>query len=203
MTLVRRAVDTMLAAGAAQVVVTVPAGQEPAFAEALAGLDARVGMVRGGDTRQDSVRLGLAELDAPADAVALVHDAARALTPVPVIRAVADAIAAGADAAIPVVAVVDSIRQVPAAASSPGDSVIVDRSCLRAVQTPQGARLGPLRAAHQRVADEGVTVTDDASVCEHAGLRVTLVEGHRDALKITEPLDLVVARAILSERTSR
>jgi 2-C-methyl-D-erythritol 4-phosphate cytidylyltransferase len=189
--LVRRAVDALRVGGVEQVVVTIPADHEPAFRAILTG----VTPVPGGETRQESVRLGLAALDAPDDAVVLVHDAARCLVPADVVRAVADAILSGADAAIPVVPVVDSIRRVDGDANS-----IVDRAQLRAVQTPQGARLGVLRAAHDRVAADGVDVTDDASVCEYAGYAVTLVPGHRDAMKITEPVDLILARAILGEQ---
>ncbi len=189
--LVRRAVDALLAGGVTQVVVTIPADHEPAFRVALGAIT----LTPGGETRQDSVRLGLAALDAPDDAVVLVHDAARCLVPPEVVHAVAAAILSGADAAIPVVPVVDSIRRVDGDANS-----IVDRAHLRAVQTPQGARLGVLRAAHDRVAADGVEVTDDASVCEHAGYAVTLVPGHRDAMKITEPVDLILARTILGEQ---
>ena len=106
-----------------------------------------------------------------------------------------DAVAGGAASAIPVVPVVDSIRRV-----DDDTSVVVNRARLRAVQTPQGARLGPLRDAHAAVANEGVEVTDDATVCEFAGMHVTLVAGHRDALKITEPTDLILASAILQSR---
>ena len=197
--LVRRAVDALLAGGVAQIVVTVPADYEPAFRAALfSSLVETTRLVPGGDTRQDSVRLGLAALDAPDDAVVLVHDAARCLVPAEVVRAVTEAIRDGADAAIPVVPVVDSIRRVDGEENS-----IVDRARLRAVQTPQAARLGVLRAAHDQVAADGVEVTDDASVCEHAGHAVTLVPGHRDAMKITEPVDLILARAILGEQKHR
>ena len=77
---------------------------------------------------------------------------------------------------------------------------MVNRARLRAVQTPQGARLQALRDAHTAVAQQGVEVTDDATVCEFAGMAVTLVAGHRDALKITEPTDLILAGAILQHR---
>lgn len=197
--LVRRAVDALRAGGVERVVVTVPADHEPAFRAALfSSLVETTTLVPGGETRQESVRLGLAALEAPDEAVVLVHDAARCLVPPEVVRAVADAVRGGADAAIPVVPVVDSIRRVDGDANS-----IVDRAELRAVQTPQGARLGVLRAAHERVAADGVEVTDDASVCEHAGYAVTLVPGHRDAMKITEPVDLILARAILGEQKHR
>ena len=193
--LVRRSVDALADAGVQQVVVTIPAGMAAEFDGVLAGARVRVRTQVGGAIRQESVRLGLEALDAPADAVVLVHDAARALVPPDVVERVAAAILDGAEAAIPVLPVVDSIRRV-----TDDGSVVVDRAPLRAVQTPQGARVGPLLRAHERCAVDGVEVTDDAAACEVAGLRVTLVEGHRDALKITEPIDLILAEAILAER---
>lgn len=193
--LVRRAVDALADGGVTQIVVTIPAGRDREFTQSLAGAAVPVRTVRGGATRQESVRLGLDALAVADDAVVLVHDAARALVPAAVVRAVADAVAAGDDVVVPVVPVVDSIRRIGHHAS-----VVVDRSPLRAVQTPQGARYGQLRDAHQRVAQEGVEVTDDAAACEHVGLHVTLVGGHRDAMKITEPVDLILAQAILAER---
>jgi len=193
--LVRRAVDALVDGGVEALVVTIPAGFELEFNDALGGVAAPVRCVRGGASRQESVACGLSALQAPDDAVVLVHDAARALVPPSVVRSVSDAVAGGAASAIPVVPVVDSIRRV-----DDDTSVVVNRARLRAVQTPQGARLGPLRDAHAAVANEGVEVTDDATVCEFAGMHVTLVAGHRDALKITEPTDLILASAILQSR---
>lgn len=192
--LVVRAVDALRAGGVSDIVVTVPATHLSAFADALDGWGAL--LVTGGSTRQESVRLGLAALQAPDDAVVLVHDAARALVPTQVVRRVAEAVLGGAAAAVPVVGVNDSIRQIAGEGS-----VVVDRERLRAVQTPQAARLSVLRAAHEVVRTRGLAVTDDAAACEHAGHRVTLVEGHHDALKITEPADLAVAELLLAARS--
>lgn len=198
-TLVRRAADALAAGGVSRLVVTVPDGYRAEMEAALAGCACAVVCAVGGETRQDSVRLGLTALrDVADDAVVLVHDAARALVPASVVRAVAGAVADGAEAAVPVVPVVDSIRRVDDAGSA-----VVDRAPLRAVQTPQGARLGALRRAHAAAHEAGVVVTDDAAVCEHAGLTVALVDGHRDALKVTEPIDLILAQAILRERGAR
>ena len=193
--LVRRAVDALADGGVTDIVVTIPEGMAEAFGRAIEGAAVPVVCIVGGATRQDSVRLGLAALDGPGHAVVLVHDAARALVPPSVVRAVADAVSEGAEVVIPVVPVVDSIRRL-----DPYGSHVVDRADLRAVQTPQAARLDTLRAAHARIAAEGIAVTDDAAACEHGGLRVTLVDGHRDSLKVTEPIDMVLARAVLAER---
>jgi 2-C-methyl-D-erythritol 4-phosphate cytidylyltransferase len=95
-------------------------------------------------------------------------------------------------AAIPVLPVVDTIREVTATGSA-----TVDRSRLRAVQTPQGFARDVLERAHRLVADQGLQVTDDAAAVEALGYPVALVPGDREALKITEPLDLLFAEAIV------
>lgn len=134
----------------------------------------------GGPTRSASVRQGLAHV--PDDArIVLVHDAARPLASPELFERVIDAVRHGAAAAVPAVAVVDTIRSV--------DGGVVDRDRLRAVQTPQGFDAATLRAAHA-VDPEG---TDDAGLVEAAGHRVVLVEGEPTNLKITSPHDLAVA----------
>ena len=123
-----------------------------------------------------------------------MHDAARALTPPGMIRAVIGAVAAGAPGAVPVLPVVDSIREQTA-----GGSVVVDRAPLRIVQTPQGFDLPTLVRAHALVAERGLVVTDDAAAVEALGLPLALVAGDRRAFKVTDPFDLLVAEALLSE----
>lgn len=104
-----------------------------------------------------------------------------------------EAVRAGADAAVPVVPVVDSVREIVDEAS-----VVIDRASLRAVQTPQGFRRTVLAEAHDALAESGQVVTDDAAAAEYLGHEVTLVEGSRDAFKVTEPFDLVVAEALVA-----
>ncbi len=195
--LLRRSIDTMVDAGATAIWCTIPVAHEGAFARAVEGCAIPVRLVPGGRERQDSVRLGLEAMaaDVPEDAVVLIHDAARALVPVDVVAGVVDAVVSGAAVAIPVVPVVDSLREVEGA-----DSSVADRSRLRAVQTPQGATLGMYLEAHRSLARSGLVVTDDAAAVELLGHRVALVPGHREAFKITEPLDLVLARAVLTHR---
>ncbi|OCL33770.1 2-C-methyl-D-erythritol 4-phosphate cytidylyltransferase [Tessaracoccus lapidicaptus] len=195
--LVRRAVDALVAGGAQAIVVTVPAERAADVEDALNGVAAPVRCVPGGATRQESVRIGLSELGAADDAIVLVHDAARALIPPDVVSAVAAAVLTSGEAVVPVLPVVDSIREVGEQSSR-----VVDRGRLRSVQTPQGARMWQLRAAHDRIAADGVEVTDDAAACEYVGIPVTLVAGHRDAMKITEPVDLILAEALLAHRTA-
>lgn len=163
------------------VVVCLPPDDD-AFGDAPpAGADV---VVRGGPTRSRSVANGLAAVPERATVI-LVHDAARPLASTALFRRVIDAVRDGADGAVPVVAVVDTIRSV--------DGGVVDRDRLRAVQTPQGFRASALRAAHAG----GEEATDDATLVEVAGGRVVLVEGEGSNVKITGPADLDVAEALL------
>jgi 2-C-methyl-D-erythritol 4-phosphate cytidylyltransferase len=123
--------------------------------------------------------------------IVLVHDAARALTPPGLIESVAAAVRGGRPAVIPVLPVVDTIKEV-----GPGEVVhgTVDRAVLRSVQTPQGFRHDVLAAAHAAATDP---LTDDAGLVEKAGVAVTCVPGSELAMKITRPLDLILAEALL------
>ncbi|HEX6194961.1 MAG TPA: 2-C-methyl-D-erythritol 4-phosphate cytidylyltransferase [Jiangellaceae bacterium] len=149
----------------------------------------------GGTTRRESVSAVLATLPGEVDAV-LVHDAARCLTPPDVFSAVAAALAAGADAVVPALPVADTIKEVS------GDVVTrtLDRVSLRAVQTPQGFGKDVLVRAHAEVAGD---VSDDAGMVEQLGLKVHVVPGHPEAFKITDPIDLMLAEAVLAGRASR
>ena len=134
-------------------------------------------VVAGGDTRSASVRAGLAAL--PPDAgVVLVHDAARPHASKDVWQRVLDGVRTGADAVVPCVPVVDTLREV--------DGTTVDRSRFVAVQTPQGFRVDALRRAHAGD-QEG---TDDASLVEATGGKVLVVDGDPGNRKITTPDDL-------------
>lgn len=140
-------------------------------------------VVAGGDTRSASVRNGLAAVPDDVEVV-VVHDAARPV-PVPgVWERVLGAVADGADAAVPAVAITDTLRHV--------DGHTVDRAGLVGVQTPQGFRARSLRAAHAGGAD----ATDDAALVEAVGGRVVLVEGDPANLKITTPVDLSFAELL-------
>jgi 2-C-methyl-D-erythritol 4-phosphate cytidylyltransferase len=147
--------------------------------------------VAGGATRSASVRAGLDHVPAHVDVVC-VHDAARPLATAALYRAVIEAVAAGADAAIPGVAVVDTIKVVDA-----GGVVVStpDRASLVAVQTPQAFRASVLRAAHA-AGGEG---TDDAALVEAMGGRVVVVAGEAANRKITDPADLDWARSIVGD----
>jgi 2-C-methyl-D-erythritol 4-phosphate cytidylyltransferase len=145
----------------------------------------REGAVAGGSSRSDSVRAGLAAVPAEATIVC-VHDAARPLASPELFRRAIAAVIDGADAAIPGVAVADTIKVV-------ADGVVVstpDRASLVAVQTPQAFRAAALRAAHER----GEDATDDAALVEAAGGLVVVVDGEVTNRKITVPDDLDWAR---------
>lgn len=147
----------------------------------------------GGDTRFDSVRNALATVDPAADVV-LVHDGARPFPSADMIRRIVEAFERGdVDGAIPAIPVTDSIRKTTGGETS----VKVDRSLLRAVQTPQAFIRQRLLQAYL-LASDGHLFTDDASVMENAGFnRLALVDGDVCNIKITNPVDIDVAEAIL------
>ncbi|UQU65291.1 2-C-methyl-D-erythritol 4-phosphate cytidylyltransferase [Couchioplanes caeruleus] len=171
------------------IVVAAPAAEVEAVRELLAPV-APVVVVAGGAERQDSVAAMLAAVPASVGIV-LVHDAARALTPPELVESVAAAVRDGSPAVIPVLPVVDTVKEV-----GPGETVLgtVDRSVLRSVQTPQGFRHDVLAAAHRAGLDAH---TDDAGMVEKTGTPVVCVPGSEFAMKITRPLDLVIAEALL------
>ena len=175
------------------VVLAAPEGLEDPLVAAAAEVagQVRVVAVTGGATRAASVRKALAAVP---DDVALVlgHDAARGLVPVAVVTAVIDAVVTGALAVVPGLPVVDTIREV----SLDGGSRTIDRAALRAVQTPQGFPLGTLRQAH---ADGDSAATDDAGMVEALGMPVVLVPGDPRAFKVTTPLDLLLAEALVAQ----
>jgi 2-C-methyl-D-erythritol 4-phosphate cytidylyltransferase len=181
----RRVLDWSVEAArtvAAGVVVVVPPGTTG---------DPGTDWVEGGATRSASVRAGLGGV--PDDAgVIVVHDAARPLATAGLFAEVVAAVLGGADAAVPGIALSDTVKRVD------GSRVVetLDRAHLVAVQTPQAFRAGALRAAH---ADER-EATDDAALVEAAGGMVVVVAGDPGNLKLTRPEDLAVARALLAER---
>jgi 2-C-methyl-D-erythritol 4-phosphate cytidylyltransferase len=186
------ALDGLLASGAIdKVVVAVP----PALTdEATLVFGGRAQIVAGGADRTESVGLALAAAGDP-DFI-LVHDAARALTPPALIARVVAALADGHAAVVPGLPLADTIKAVDANGAVLGTP---ERAGLRAVQTPQGFRTDVLRRAYQR-AGAG-TVTDDASLVEQIGTPVQIVEGDPLAFKITTPLDLLLAEAVMARAT--
>lgn len=198
--LVERSVRAMLDSGVVDDVAVVVAASMEEHARNIferAGLAGRVRFVHGSDERADSVWAGLQSIPG-SEGIVLVHDAARALTPPAMIARVVEAAHAGAGAVIPVVPVADTIKRV-------ADGTVVDtpdRATLRAVQTPQAFDLASLRAANEKYFSSSTrtfVATDDASLMEWYGLPVTTVDGDPMAFKITTPLDLTLANAVLTE----
>jgi len=145
-------------------------------------------MVAGGPSRSASVRAGLAAVPDDA-AVIVVHDAARPLATGSLFAAVVAALGDGVDGAIPVLAVVDTVKR------TLGGRVVdtIDRDGLVTVQTPQAFTAAALRAAHRSDHE----ATDDAALVERTGATVRTVAGEPHNLKLTGPEDLVVAEALV------
>jgi 2-C-methyl-D-erythritol 4-phosphate cytidylyltransferase len=189
-TLLQRSID-VLAPYVDEIVVAAPADAAATMRFHVPGVRAVV--VPGGQTRQESVRNALDSLTEPIEWV-LVHDAARPLVPADVVRRVLDALRAGARCVVPAVSPHDSLRWVGA----DGGNAPLDRSQARLVQTPQGFTFEALLRGHRSSLSD--LATDDATLVEATGEVVTLVEGHPLAFKITRPMDLVLADALLSAR---
>lgn len=169
-----------------QLVIAAPADyQDDArlTAENLAGERAiQIDVVAGGDSRQQSIANALAALS-PDVSVILVHDAARAFAPTAVFDRVAQAVREQGRGIIPVEPVVDTIKRVA------GDQVLetVDRTELRAAQTPQGFLLEELLNAYNAAGDDH---TDDASLMQSFGHDISFVAGDASGFKVTTPADL-------------
>lgn len=194
------AVRGLLAAGCVrQVVVAAPLAEMGTTRQALQASKVDAVVVAGGRDRTESVRAALdaASRELPQIAIVLVHDAARALAPAGLIRAVTAAVAAGAPAVVPVLPVADTVKRVDVEGTV---IATVDRADLRAVQTPQGFRADVLREAY-RVAE--ASTTDDAGLVERIGVPVHTVAGHPHAMKITTRFDLAVAEAVLAGEEAR
>jgi 2-C-methyl-D-erythritol 4-phosphate cytidylyltransferase len=160
---------------------------------------APVQWILGGDSRQDSVRLGLAALPDDAELV-LIHDGARALVEPELLEACGAALREAAAAGAGVIAatpVTDTIKQVDASGRI---TCTPERSHLWAAQTPQAFAVRQLRQAHARAEAEGWSVTDDAALYERLGLPVRVLEAPPSNIKLTTRFDLTVAEALLAER---
>ena len=146
-------------------------------------------VVSGGETRFHSVRNGLAVIPDDAVGVVGVHDGVRPFPSVEVIGRCFET-AHTAKAVIPVVPVVETLRHIVDAEATE----TVSRDNYRLVQTPQTFDIQLLKEAYARPYQD--SFTDDASVVESFGHKITLVEGNRENIKITTPFDLRVARIL-------
>ncbi|MGN0964667.1 MAG: 2-C-methyl-D-erythritol 4-phosphate cytidylyltransferase [Dysosmobacter sp.] len=158
------------------------------------GIRKPVKVVRGGDRREESVLRAALEAD-PRTELLAVQDGARPLVTPALIDAVAEK-AARCNAAAPAVPVKDTIK----VAADGTVRETLDRSTLRAIQTPQIFEADLLKAALQSALEAGAELTDDCSAVERLGKVVYLVEGDEANLKITTPLDMTIAAALLQSR---
>ncbi len=185
--MVQWSVDVLAAVvGPSSVVVAMPAG--------VAAPAGTVGAV-GGAHRSLSVRAALAAAPVDGDPV-IVHDAARPLVTAELVQACVAAVDGGADAAIAAAPVTDTIKE------ADGARVVrtLDRSRLWAVQTPQVFRRAVLERALAQGDDVLAAATDDASLVEALGGTVHVVAAPPENLKVTTPLDLALAEALLARR---
>lgn len=190
-TLLERSVATMSAV-VDRVVVVVSPDMEARARDILSGYN--VELAHGGAERADSILAALKTISLT-DGCVVVHDAARALTPPEMVHRVVDMVLGGAPAVVPVVPVADTVKRVDGSAIHE----TLDRSALRAAQTPQGFDLRLLREANRRYLAEkpAFVATDDASLMEWFGVPVIAVEGDPMAFKITTPLDLKLAESVV------
>lgn len=154
-------------------------------------------VVPGGETRLESVMAGIRAVSESAQLIA-VHDGARPLVPVEVITRTA-AKAAKFGAAAPAIPVKDTIK----IAEDGAVQQTPDRRKLYAVQTPQIFDADLLRGALQNALEKQLPVTDDCSAVEAIGMTVQLTDGSEENIKITTPLDLELAEAILRRRKQK
>lgn len=169
--------------------VVIHPDDEEVYANATAGLDLAPPAL-GGATRQESVFNGLQTLAGSADRV-LIHDAARPFVSLALISRVIDGLNEAAGA-IPVLPISDTVKRIEGTQIG----ATVDRSNLVRAQTPQGFRFDEILSAHRAVAGE--SLTDDAAVAEHAGLKLLTVPGEERNFKITDAGDLLRAEAVLA-----
>jgi 2-C-methyl-D-erythritol 4-phosphate cytidylyltransferase len=175
-------------------VIVLPSGyiEEGQKIIASSGLSQQFQFVAGGDTRFQSVKNGLAEVDQ--EAVVFVHDAVRCLlTPALIQRCFQQAVEKGS--AIPAVSSTDTIRFIDGASHH-----VVDRENVMMIQTPQTFNAALLIKAFEQAYQP--SFTDEANVVEAAGTPVFLVDGEFENIKITRPLDLAIAAYILAKRFS-
>lgn len=152
----------------------------------------RIKIVTGGDTRYHSVQCGLKEVKE--HAVVFVHDAVRCLVSVPLIqRCFKQTVERGS--AIPAVAATDSIRILNGTYH-----YVADRQQVRIIQTPQTFLSEIILPAFKQAYND--SFTDEATAVEAYGTKVFLTEGEYDNIKITRPIDMIIAEKILEERSA-
>jgi 2-C-methyl-D-erythritol 4-phosphate cytidylyltransferase len=154
---------------------------------------ARITITTGGETRFHSVQNGLAAIKAPG--VVFVHDAVRCLITTDLIHRCFESTVEKGNA-IPAIQPIDTLR-----IETPDGSQLIDRSKVRIIQTPQTFFSDIIRKAFEQPYD--ASFTDEASVVEKLGVAIHLIEGEATNIKITRPLDILLAEKIIAERTTQ
>lgn len=171
-------------------IILVAAADQVGKASEIAGMmnqPERIIMAQGGETRFQSVKNGLQYVEM--QSVVFIHDAVRCLVSADlIVRCYENAMKYGT--AIPAIEASDSIR-----IGSPEDNEVYDRRKVNIIQTPQTFKSEILFKAYEQEFEEGFT--DDATVVEKSGTRIHLVEGEASNIKITRPIDLVIAEKLL------
>lgn len=178
-----------------EIVIVTRADLIETIARLCQGMDKVKAVVVGGSSRQESVGLGLSALSSKMK-LAAVQDGARPLVTVQLIDRVVRA-AHTYGAAAPAIPVKDTIKIVKGGVVEKTP----DRSTLQAVQTPQVFDLDLLQGALEKARIEEAEVTDDCSAVERMGMSVKIVEGDERNMKVTTPMDLMVAKMLLEENT--
>lgn len=173
------------------IILVLPKSQQDYWSQLCSEYDFHIPhkIADGGATRFHSVQNGLRLIPDTAQGIVGVHDGVRPFVSTDVIRHCYEA-ARVHKAVIPVTPVVETLRHINADGS--GDNVL--RSDYRLVQTPQTFDIQLLKQANKQQYRE--SFTDDASVVEGIGQKVTMVEGNRENIKITTPFDLIIAEAL-------
>lgn len=179
---------------ALQIILVLPEAQQDYWRKLCEEyhFDVEYQLANGGQTRFHSVQNGLALVPDDAEGVVGVHDGVRPFPSIEVIRNCYET-ARTAKAVIPIIPVVETVRQI--FSNGLHDSRTVPRDEYRLVQTPQTFDIQLLKAANRQPYNDGFT--DDASVVESYGHAITLVEGNRENIKITTPYDMKIAEVLI------
>lgn len=180
-----------------EIIVAAAEDQIIAYADlgASLGITKLTKVIKGGASRLESAYLAACQADERAEYLA-VHDGARPLVTGKIIENVCEAafLHTAAAAGVPIH---DTVKKVD---HEKKIEKTVDRSTLMAMQTPQAADSALLRAAMKKALDDKIEATDECAALEHMGVRPVVTDGSFENIKITTPVDLVFAGAILEER---
>lgn len=155
-------------------------------------------VVLGGKTRAESALTGVSELQDNVDLI-VIHDGARPLVTVDLIRRTVEA-AAQKYAAVPAIRSTDTLKTAGEDGAIIGS---VDRDCTWRIQTPQVFKADLIKGALTKAMKQGIPLTDDSSAMDVLGVTTYIVEGDEENIKLTKPLDLLLAAAILKDRRER